>query len=79
MGYVMRHNFTLIRKRTKLSYIKSCNKILHALKHKIPITSHMIASKQSYEGMLTWCNSYRLINKYDGKVDRGLEFGVEAI
>lgn len=79
MGYVMRHGFTLIRKRTKISYIKACNRIVHAIRHHETVTSHMIASKLSYEGMLTWCESYRLKSKYNGKVDRALEFGVDAI
>lgn len=80
MGFVMRRSHVLIRKRTKLSYIRACNRILHAVRHAEPISGHMLASKESYTGMVGWCESGKhLSNIYEGRVFRALEFGVEAI
>lgn len=79
MGFVFRHTHTRIRKRNKIKYIRSCNHIIRNLRHKRGITSHMFASKISYEGMLSWCDSGHLLKVHGLRVYRALEFGLEAI
>ena len=80
VGYVFRHDYILLRKRIKISYIRSCNCILHAVRHGEQITPHMMASKISYEGWISrWCDGYRLVEKHTRRVDIALEFGAEAI
>lgn len=79
MGYVFRHTHVRIRKRNKISYIRSCNRILYCLRHTEAITPTMIRSKSSYEGMLGWCDARHLVEVHTGRVDRALEFGLEAI
>lgn len=80
MGFVMRHSHVRIRKRNKIAYIRACNRILRAVRHNEPVDGHMMASKQSYTGMIGWCDSSKhLSNIYEGRVFRALEFGAEAI
>lgn len=76
MGYVMRHHYSLIRKRNKVAYIRACNHIIHNIKHRCGVTMSMMCSKISYEGMLGWCDSKNLVKRYDGRVFRMIEFGV---
>ena len=79
VGFVFNHTSVAVRKRTVLSYKRSCNLIVNSLAHHEPITTHMLSSKISYEGIIIWASSDDLINIYSGKVDIALEFGVEAI
>ena len=79
VGFVFNHTEIMIRKRSKIQYIRSCNNIIRCLKRHTPITSHMLLSKISYEGILSWSTSDALVNIYSKKVDIALEFGVEAI
>lgn len=77
MGYVSNHATTMIRKRTKRSYIKSTNLIIRAITHHAEVSEHLILSKRSYEGMIeNWTTENRLIEKYGGAVDTALEKGV---
>ena len=79
MGYVHDHSQIMIRKRNKISYIRVCNSIVRKLRRKEPITGHDFMSVNSYEGMLSWCDSAPLIEKYSGRVWNAIDFGVEAI
>ena len=80
MGYVSNHSTTMIRKRTKCAYIKSTGRIINALAHHEEITTHMLSSQRSYEGMIAnWTTKNSLIEKYGGAVDIAIEFGVEAV
>lgn len=79
MGYVHDHRQTMVRKRTKLAYIRTCRSIIRSLRRREPITAHMIRSMGCYEGLLTWCDSQKLIEKYSGRVWTAIEYGVEAI
>lgn len=79
MGYVHNHSQIMIRKRSKISYIRVCNSIVRKLRRKEPITGHDFMSMNSYEGMLSWCDSAPLIEKYSGRVWNAIDFGVEAI
>lgn len=79
VGFVFRHSHTRVRKRNKIAYKRSCGRIIRCIVHKEPITPHMLMSKQSYEGMMQWCDARNLVKIYDGRVFRAIEFGVEAI
>lgn len=79
MGFVMRHDVVRLRKRNKIAYIRSCNRILHAVRHGEPVTPHMLLSLISYEGMAGWCNGKHLRQTHSGRVERALAIGVEAI
>lgn len=79
LGYVMRRSHARIRKRVKISYRRSCDRIIRCLRTREPVTGHMMASKTSYEGMLSWCDARNLINHYGGRVYRAVEFGLEAL
>ena len=79
VGFVHDHKQVMIRKKTKKSYIRSCNKIIRYLKKNTPVSAHMIASKQSYEGIAGWATSDAIVEKYSGRVYRAIEFGLEAI
>lgn len=79
IGYVFRHSHTRVRKRNKIAYKRTCNRIVHCVVHSRPITPHMLASKVSYEGLLTWCDSRNLVKINDGRVYRAIEFGAEAV
>ena len=69
----------MIRKRTKIFYKRSCNTIIKALAHHVPITLHMLRSHTSYCGMIMWATDKKLLEIYETKLDVALEFGVEAI
>lgn len=77
MGYVMRHDYALIRKRNKIAYIRSCNHIVRNIRRRRGVTMTMMCSKISYEGMLGWCDSKNLVKRYDGRVYRMIEFGCD--
>ena len=79
MGYVHDHKQIMIRKRNKISYMRVCNNIVRKLRRREPITCHDLMSMNSYEGMLSWCDSKPLIEKYSGRVWNAIDFGVEAI
>lgn len=79
IGYVFRHTHTRVRKRNKIAYKRSCSRIVWAVAHKRQITPHMLMSKQSYEGMMGWCDARNLVKINDGRVFRAIEFGVEAV
>lgn len=81
IGYAFNHFGVMIRKRTKISYMRSCNKIVKALKKHEEITPHMMASMISYQGIVSWASDCGkgLISKYSNRVDIALEFGVDAI
>lgn len=79
LGYVMRRRYARVRKRVKISYRRSCEQIIRCLKTHEPVTRHMVASKTSYEGMLSWCDARHLTNHYGGRVFRAVEFGLEAL
>lgn len=79
MGYVSDHRQTMIRKRTKISFIRACNRILRAVRRREPVRPKMFKSLISYEGMLSWCSDRKLADKYLGRVDRAMAIGVEAI
>ena len=71
----------MIRKRTKISYIRACKRVIDALKGKnrenLP---HFIASMKSYQGNIAkWCTDNGLINKYGNRVDIAMTFGVDMI
>ena len=44
IGYVFGLHNVMVRKRTKISYIRSCNAIIRALSHHVKITMHMLRS-----------------------------------
>lgn len=76
VGYVFSHFGVMIRKRNKISYIRVCKSIIRHMQtpgHKI--TTHMLMSRISYEGMLTWCTDCALMKKYGGCADIAMEFG----
>lgn len=76
VGYVHNHQTVMMRKSTKRKYVRRCtNMVRHVMNH-IQITVHDVLSKQSYEGMFTWCTDKHLIEKYDGIVDTAITFGV---
>lgn len=79
MGYVSDHKQTMIRKRTKRSFIRSCNRILNAIRRGEMPRPKMFKSLISYKGMLSWCSDQRLADKYLGQVERAVMIGVEAI
>ena len=82
VGFVQdRFGHVLIRKRTKISYIRACKRVIQALKDKDTLhIAHHIRSMMTYEGCITkWCTEHGLIKKYGHKVSIVLEFGVEAI
>lgn len=69
LGFVFRHSYTKMRKRVKLSYIKSVNKMIYNIKHHIQLTTHMILSHISYVGIIGWSDSKNLYKKYDHKLE----------
>ena len=79
VGFVFNHTSVAVRRRTVIMYKRSCNVIVNSVAHHAPVTPHMLKSKSSYEGMISWASSDDLINIYRGKVDIVLEFGVDAI
>lgn len=78
VGYVHNHATVMIRKSTKRKYVRRCANMMRHIKNHIQLTAHDVLSKQSYEGMLTWCSDGKLITKYDGMVDTAITFGVTA-
>lgn len=79
MGFVIRHSHVLIRKRNKLAYIRACNTILHAVRHRESVTPHMLMSMSSYLGMIGWCDGRNLSHIHGGRVERALDLGADAI
>ena len=75
VGFVHNHDSAMIRKKTKLSYIKVCNNQIHCIKHHIPITRHIVDSRRSYEGIIGWSTDDSLLDKYSNKADMYIDFG----
>lgn len=75
VGFVSNHETKMIRKSTKISYIRSCNKIIKKVKTKKPIELHDLLSMESYKGIISWSTDHGLIDKYDTKVCIALEIG----
>ena len=75
VGFVHNHDSAMIRKKTKLSYIKVCNNQIHRIKHHIPITRHIVDSRRSYEGIIGWSTDDSLLDKYSNKADMYIDFG----
>jgi hypothetical protein len=79
IGYVFNHTTVVLRKRTKLNFIRVCNDIIKTIKYESRVTPHMIMSLSSYNGIMVWVSSDRLSNMYCGRVERAIYFGVDAI
>jgi hypothetical protein len=64
LGYRIFNNFTLLRKTTcenmkyKLLYLKDI------VKHNLKLTIHDIGCLSAYNGLVKWCNGFRLHTKY---------------
>lgn len=78
VGFVFNHTSVAVRRRTVIMYKRSCNVIVNSVAHHAPVTPHMLRSKSSYEGMISWASSDDLINICDNRVSIALEFGVDA-
>ncbi len=76
VGFVHNHLTVMIRKKTKMSYIRQCRMMIRHVNRSISLTVHDILSKRSYEGMFTWCTDRTPVGKYDGMVDTMITFGV---
>lgn len=80
VGYVFSRFGVMIRKRNKIAYIRVCKTIIrHMQRPGRKITLHMVMSRRSYEGMLSWCTDDTLVQKYGGCVDVAMEFGRHSI
>lgn len=79
LGFVIRRDFMLLRKRVKVAYIRSTNRIVKAVKHSEPVDAHMMDSEQSRRSMAEWCDSNHLLQIHFGRMDRALAIGPEAI
>lgn len=75
----MNHKSVALRKKTKLRFIRSCNKIIHTVKNHDTVTPHQLKSMQSYLGILTWVSSDDLRVKYQERVERVICFGIDAL
>lgn len=65
VGYVTRPNYCLLRKRTKIRLKRACRKIMghnHLSKHDKGVIA-------SYNGVLMWCDGYRLRNVTIGRIE----------
>ena len=78
-GYVHDHKQVMLRKKNKISYIRVCNNCIRLLKNDIPLTEHILMSKNAYEGMIGWCTDDRLLKKYSNTVELVQVFGYDVI
>lgn len=79
VGFVFYHNKVRIRRRNKLSFIRSCNRVVDAIKHKNPVTDSMLMSIVSYDGFLKWGDAKHLRKKYLDRVGIAMDIGAEAL
>ena len=79
VGFVHNHTSVAVRKRTAIRYRRTCNVIISAVRKRIPVTMHMLLSKQSYEGIIGWATAGSLVNIYSVRADMALIFGVGSI
>ena len=64
LGYVIYSDHILIRKSTKVNFIRAMREMSRKLDSGIPLDHHDIAVIASYDGMLKWCDSYHLRQKH---------------
>lgn len=69
LGFVFYHNHIAIRKRVKLSYIRSVNSMIASCKRHNGITNKQFASHNSYLGMLKWCDAKHLSYNYEHRLE----------
>ena len=79
VGFVFTHSYVALRKSTKIRYIRACNNIIRTIKYHEQVTVHQLLSVNSYVGILTWVSDDKLFNKYNGRIERVIAIGVEAI
>lgn len=82
VGFVQdRFGHIMIRKRTKISYMRACRRVISAIRQRgSRYFSHHLRSMLTYEGCIRkWCTDNGLINKYGNKAYTAIEFGVEVI
>ncbi len=79
LGFVIRRTHMALRKRVKIAYIRSANRIIKAVKRHESVEAHMMDSEQSRRSMASWCDSKNLLKIHFGRMDRALSIGPEAI
>ena len=73
MGFVFRHLYTAIRKHVKISYIRSIAAMRRRLRSGYALTNHLLMSHRSYYGILMWCDSRKLRQKYEHRLEGYIE------
>lgn len=79
LGFVTFYDHAEIRKRIKISYKRAVRVVTAKVKHHIPVTGHDLRSVQSYEGLLGWCDTKKLMEIYSGRMELALAFGSDMV
>ncbi len=73
VGYRIFTDHTLLRKRNKRKLCRACRRINERLDAGCTMTSHDYGTLASYNGLLKWCDGYRLRQRTIGVTERKIE------